>query len=60
MAQATHPLLIELEQLLRDLGGAGGLAQARDAQLGDDILQHFLQRQAPRGAVPGGGGDGVF
>lgn len=56
----TYPLLIQLKELLWDLGGVGCLPQALDTQLRDDVLQDFLEGQAPGGAVPGRGGDGVF
>lgn len=56
----AHPLLVELEELLGDLRGAHGQAQAVDVELGDDVLQRVLQREAPHRAVLGGGGGGVL
>ena len=56
----THPLFIQLEQLLRDFGGAGCLPQALDAQLWDNILQDFLEGQTPGSSMPGRGGDSIF
>lgn len=57
---STHPLFIQLEQLLRDLGGVGCLPQALDAQLRDNKLQDFLEGQAPGSAMAGCGGNSIF
>lgn len=60
LKDATHPLLVQLQQLLRDLWRVDGHPQALDVELGDDVLQHLLQRQAAGRSVPGGGWDGVL
>lgn len=57
---ATHPLLVQLQQLLRDLGRVDGHPQALDVELGDDVFQHLLQRQAAGRPVPGGGRNGIL
>lgn len=57
---STHPLLIQLEELLGDLGRAEGQAQAVDVELGNDVFQSILQREAPHRPVLGGGGGGIF
>lgn len=56
----TYPLFIQLEQLLWDLGGVGCLPQTLNTQLWDNILQDFLEGQAPGSAVPGCGRDSIF
>ena len=56
----THPLLVQLEELLWDFGGVEGQPQALDVQLGHHVLQDLLQREAAGRAVPGGGGHCVF
>lgn len=43
----AHPLLVELQQLLRHLGSVESQPQAVDVELGDDIFQGVLQGQAP-------------
>lgn len=55
-----HPLLVQLEELLGDLGGAEGQAQAVDVELRDDVFQGVLQREPPHRPVLGGGGGGVL
>ena len=56
----AHPLLIELQQLLRHPGSAEGQAQAVDVELRDDVLQGVPRGQAPPGAMLPGGGRGVL
>lgn len=56
----AHPLLVELQQLLRHLGSVESQAQAVDVELGDDVLQGVPQGQAPPGPVLHGGGCGVL
>lgn len=56
----TYPLFIQLEQLLRDFGGAGCLPQALDAQLWDNILQDFLEGQTPGSSMSSCRGDSIF
>lgn len=60
LVDATHPLLVQLQQLLRDLGRVDGHPQALDVELGDDVFQHLLQRQAAGRPVPGGGRNGIL
>lgn len=50
----THPLFIQLQQSVPDLGGVGGQAKAVQVELRHDELQQPLGRQAPRGGVTGG------
>lgn len=47
-------MLVELEQLIRDLGRAGGQTQAGDVELGHHIFQDLLEGQAASGAMLGG------
>lgn len=56
----AHPLLVELQQLLRHLGSVESQAQAVDVEFRDDILQGVPQGQAPPGAMLHGGGCGVL
>lgn len=57
---ATHPLLVQFQQLLWNLGSVDGHPQALDVELWDDVLQHLLQRQAAGRAVSGGRWNGVL
>lgn len=57
---ATHPLLVQFQQLLWNLGRVDGHSQALDVELWDDVLQHLLQRQTAGRSVPGGGWNGVL
>lgn len=52
----THPLLVQLQQSVADLGGVGGQAQAVQVELRHDELQQPLGRQAPGRGVTGGRG----
>lgn len=56
----THPLLVQLEKLLRDLRGVESQPQTLDVNLGDDVLQHLLQRQAAGRPVSRSGWNGVL
>lgn len=47
----THPLFVQFEELLGDLGRVERQPQAGDVELRHDVLQHLLQGQPPRGAV---------
>lgn len=60
LVEATHPLLVQLQQLLRDLGRVDGHPQALDIELRDDVFQNLLQRQATGRPVPGSGRNGVL
>lgn len=53
-------MLVKLEQLIRDLGRAGGQTKAGDVEFGHHILQDLLEGQAAAGAMLGGGGHGVL
>lgn len=57
---ATHPLLVQFQQLLRDLGRVDGHPQALDVELRDNVLQHLLQRQAAGRSMSGGGWNGIL
>lgn len=48
----THPLFIQFEELLGDFGCAERQSQKRDVELGDNLLQHLLERQTPHRAMP--------
>lgn len=50
--ELTNPLLVELEELLRDFRRADCKSQARDAEFGDHLLQDLLEGQAAYRAVP--------
>lgn len=50
----THPLFIQLQQGVPDLGGVWGQAKTVQVQLRHDELQQPLGRQAPRGRVTSG------
>lgn len=52
----THPLLVQFQQSVADLGGVGGQAQAVQVELRHDELQQPLGRQAPGRGVTGGRG----
>lgn len=56
----THPLLVQLHQLLCDLGRVEGQAQAVRVELRHQVLQHLFEWQTSSQAVLGGGGDSVF
>lgn len=56
----THPLLIQLEQLLWDLGGVEGQPQTLDIEFRDDVLQHLLQRQATGRTMSRCGRNGIL
>lgn len=56
----THPLLIQPQQLLRDLGRVEGQPQTLDIEFRDDVLQHLLQRQATGCAVSCCGRNGIL
>ena len=47
----THPLFVQLQQRVPDLGRVGGQAEAVQVQLRHDELQQPLGRQAPGGRV---------
>ena len=56
----THPLFVQLQQRVPDLGRVGGQAKAVQVQLGHDELQQPLGRQAPRGRVTRGRRHGLL
>lgn len=56
----AHPLLVELQQLLRHLGGVESQSQAMDVELGDDILQGVLQGEPTSCPMLGGCGRGIL
>lgn len=57
---ATHPLLVQLQQLLRDLRGADGQPQTLDVQFRDDVFQHLFERKATSRPMPRCRWDGVL
>lgn len=55
-----YPLLVQLHQLLGDLGRVESQAQAVHVELRHQVLQHLFERQPPRQAVLRRGGYSVF
>lgn len=53
-ADVTHPLFVQLQQGVPDLGGVWGQAKAVQVQFRHDELQQPLGRQASRGCVTSG------
>lgn len=56
----AHPLLVELQQLLRHLGSAESQPKAVDVELRNDILKGVLQGQAPPCPMLRGCGRGIL
>ncbi|TNN58091.1 hypothetical protein EYF80_031690 [Liparis tanakae] len=56
----SPPPPILLKELLRDLGGVEGQPQTLDINLGDDVFEHFLQRQAAGRPVSCSGRNGIL
>lgn len=55
-----HPLLVQLEELLRDFGRVDGQPQTLDIQLRDDVLEYFFERQATGSAMSRCGWNGIL
>lgn len=56
----THPLLIQLPQLLCHSGHIQGQSKAVDVQLRDHVLQSILEREPPDSAMLGSSGCGIL
>jgi len=59
-SRGTHPLLIQLQELLRDLGGVEGQPQTLDIEFRDDVLENLLQRQATGRPMSRRGWNGIL